>query len=98
MVFPDTGEATLDVLEKVGVRAEFPEGQTCCGQPAFNSGDTQDTAKLARRFIEIFERYDYVVAPSGSCIGMVKAHYPEALADDPAWAERASSWPSAASS
>jgi L-lactate dehydrogenase complex protein LldE len=49
----------------------------------------RDAAKLARRFIEIFEPYDYVVAPSGSCVGMTRAHYPEALADDAAWAERA---------
>ncbi|MCB1981633.1 MAG: (Fe-S)-binding protein, partial [Rhodoferax sp.] len=63
-----------------------PAAQTCCGQPAFNSGDTAHTAALARRFIEIFEPYDFVVAPSGSCIGMTRAHYPEALADDPAWA------------
>lgn len=86
---PNIGFSALQLLEEAGCQVEVPAEQTCCGQPAFNSGDTQDTAKLARRFIEIFEPYDYVVAPSGSCIGMVKAHYPEALADDPAWAERA---------
>ena len=86
---PNVGFSALQLLEEAGCQVEVPAEQTCCGQPAFNSGDTQDTAKLARRFIEIFEPYDYVVAPSGSCIGMVKAHYPEALADDPAWAERA---------
>ncbi len=86
---PNIGFSALQLLEEAGCQVEVPSAQTCCGQPAFNSGDTRDTARLARRFIEIFEPYDYVVAPSGSCIGMVKAHYPEALADDPAWAERA---------
>jgi len=86
---PNVGFSALQLLEEAGCQVEVPAEQTCCGQPAFNSGDSRDTARLARRFIEIFEPYDYVVAPSGSCIGMVKAHYPEALADDPAWAERA---------
>ena len=63
--------------------------QTCCGQPAWNSGDSKDAAALARQVIEAFEPYDHVVAPSGSCAGMVRVHYPEALAGDPAWAERA---------
>jgi len=79
---PNVGFSALQLLEEAGCQVEVPAEQTCCGQPAFNSGDTQDTARLARRFIEIFEPYDYVVAPSGSCIGMVKAHYPEALITD----------------
>ena len=86
---PSVGFAALKLLRDAGCRVEVPEAQTCCGQPAFNSGDTADTAVLARRFIETFEGYDYVVGPSGSCVGMTRAHYPEALADDPAWAERA---------
>jgi L-lactate dehydrogenase complex protein LldE len=86
---PSVGFAAIKLLEDAGCKVEVPTQQTCCGQPAFNSGDTRDAAKLARRFIEIFEPYDYVVAPSGSCVGMTRAHYPEALADDPAWAERA---------
>jgi L-lactate dehydrogenase complex protein LldE len=86
---PKVGFAALKLLRDAGCRVEVPMAQTCCGQPAFNSGDTRDAAALAKRFIEIFEPYDYVVAPSGSCIGMTRAHYPEALADDPAWAGRA---------
>lgn len=86
---PSVGFAALKLLQDAGCRVEVPMQQTCCGQPAFNSGDTKDTAVLARRFIEQFEPYDYVVAPSGSCTGMTRAHYPEALADDPRWAERA---------
>lgn len=88
---PSVGFAALKLLREAGCRVEIPQAQTCCGQPAFNSGDTGDTAVLARRFIEIFEPFDYVVAPSGSCVGMTRAHYEEALADDPVWAGRARS-------
>ena len=86
---PSVGFAALKLLQDAGCKVEVPTQQTCCGQPAFNSGDTKDAGALARRFIELFEPYDYVVGPSGSCVGMTRAHYPEALADDPAWAERA---------
>ena len=65
------------------------ESQTCCGQPAYNSGDRADAKAIARAVIEAFEGFDYVVAPSGSCAGMLKLHYPKLLADDPACAERA---------
>ena len=67
----------------------MPESQTCCGQPAYNSGDRADAKAIAKAVIESFERFDYVVAPSGSCAGMLKLHYPTLLADDPAFAERA---------
>ena len=86
---PSIGFAALKLLRDAGCRVEVPQAQTCCGQPAFNSGDTAHAATLARHFIQTFEGYDYVVAPSGSCIGMTRVHYAEALADDPAWAERA---------
>ena len=86
---PQVGFAALQLLEEAGCRVAVPQAQTCCGQPAYNSGGDADAALLARHFIETFEPYDYVVAPSGSCIGMTKAHYVEALAGDPAWAERA---------
>ena len=86
---PGVGFAAVQLLEEAGCRVEVPMNQTCCGQPAFNSGDTDGAAMLARRFIETFEGFDYVVAPSGSCIGMVKAHYVEALAGDAAWRARA---------
>ena len=83
IVFPDTGEATLDVLEKAGVRAEFPEGQTCCGQPAFNSGFQEDAREVARQFVRTFAGYDHIVTPSGSCAAMVRHYYPELFAQDP---------------
>ena len=69
---PNVGFAALKLLREAGCRVEVPESQTCCGQPAFNSGDTRDTAALARRFIRTFEPFDYVVAPSGSCAGMTR--------------------------
>jgi L-lactate dehydrogenase complex protein LldE len=86
---PSVGFAALQLLREAGCSVEVPAAQTCCGQPAFNSGDTAGAAQLGRRFIEIFESFDYVVAPSGSCVGMTKVHLEEALAGDPAWAERA---------
>jgi L-lactate dehydrogenase complex protein LldE len=86
---PSVGFAAVKLLEEAGCSVEVPATQTCCGQPAFNSGNQPDARLLARQTIEAFEGYDYVVAPSGSCAGMLKAHYPELLADDPAWGRRA---------
>ncbi|CAA9366460.1 MAG: Predicted L-lactate dehydrogenase, Fe-S oxidoreductase subunit YkgE, partial [uncultured Microvirga sp.] len=63
--------------------------QTCCGQPAYNTGDRGTTRDLARRVIDAFRSFDYVVAPSGSCAGMIRKHYPELFADDPNWLPRA---------
>jgi L-lactate dehydrogenase complex protein LldE len=86
---PSIGFAAVKLLEESGCIVEVPEAQTCCGQPAFNSGDRADTKALAKRTIAAFEPFDYVVAPSGSCGGMIKEHYPELLADEPDWAHRA---------
>ena len=86
---PRLGFAALQLLEQAGCDVEVPRAQTCCGQPAFNSGDTAGGAALARRMIAAFEGYEWVVTPSGSCAGMIRAHYTEALADDPAWLPRA---------
>jgi L-lactate dehydrogenase complex protein LldE len=86
---PTVGLAAVKLLEDAGCTVEVPEAQTCCGQPAWNSGDRADTAAIARRTIEVFEPYDYVVAPSGSCSGMLSHHYPALFAEDAAWAARA---------
>lgn len=86
---PQTGFAAIRLLEEAGCRVEVPAAQTCCGQPAWNSGDSASTAALARNVIALFEGYDYVVVPSGSCAGMVRVHYPEALAGDAKWLPRA---------
>ena len=77
---PSVGFATVKLLEEAGCDVDVPENQTCCGQPAFNSGDRKDAADIARAVIKTFSPYDYVVAPSGSCAGMIKAHYPELFA------------------
>ena len=86
---PSVGFATVKLLEQAGCRVEVPAAQTCCGQPAYNSGDNSDARDIARQVIQAFEPYDYVVAPSGSCAGMLKIHYPELFADDPDWRDRA---------
>ena len=86
---PSVGFAAIKLIEQAGFKVDVPEAQTCCGQPAYNSGDRNDAAEIARRTVAAFEGYDYVVAPSGSCGGMLRCHYPELLGDDPAWAPRA---------
>lgn len=86
---PMVGFASVKLLERAGCRVSVPETQTCCGQPAFNSGDVPDTADIARGVIDAFEGFDYVVVPSGSCGGMIKHHYPEVFENDPTWLARA---------
>jgi L-lactate dehydrogenase complex protein LldE len=79
---PSVGFAAVKLLEDAGCEVEVPT-QTCCGQPAFNSGDRATTRAFAEQVIATFERYDYVVAPSGSCAGTLKVHYPELFHGDP---------------
>jgi len=86
---PTTGFAAVRLLEAAGCEVEVPPGQTCCGQPAFNSGDAETTRAIARTVIERFEGFDHLVAPSGSCAGMIRCHFPELFADDAMWRERA---------
>jgi L-lactate dehydrogenase complex protein LldE len=86
---PAVGFAAVRLLEAAGCRVEVPRGQTCCGQPAYNQGDRADTIRIARRMLDAFAGYDYVVAPSGSCAGMLKRHYPELFAESSVDAERA---------
>ena len=85
---PSIGFAALKLLEAGGADVFVPEAQTCCGQPAYNSGDRADAIALARKVVAEFEDCDYLVAPSGSCSGMIKTHYGELLADDPPMAAR----------
>ena len=89
LIRPSVGFAAVKLLRKAGCSVEVPRSQTCCGQPAYNSGDKADAQALALQTIEAFEKYDYVVAPSGSCAGMLKLHYPELLQDDPDQGPRA---------
>lgn len=86
---PTVGFAAVRLLEQAGCTVEVPAGQTCCGQPAYNSGDRATAADLARATIALFDGFDYVVIPSGSCGGMIRKHYPALLADDPVWGPRA---------
>jgi L-lactate dehydrogenase complex protein LldE len=86
---PTVGFAAVKLLEQAGCTVEVPRAQTCCGQPAYNSGDRADAKAVARQVIAAFAGYDYVVVPSGSCAGMVKAHYPELFADKPETLARA---------
>ena len=86
---PSVGFAAIRLLEDAGCRVEVPDAQTCCGQPAYNSGDRADARELARQTIAAFEPYDWIVAPSGSCAGMLRKHYPLLFADDPAMRDRA---------
>lgn len=85
---PNIGFASIKLLEAAGCDVHVPTSQTCCGQPAFNSGDDNTTRALAKQLIEAFEPFDYVVVPSGSCASMIRSHYAELFADDPAWRER----------
>ncbi|MDG2570891.1 (Fe-S)-binding protein, partial [Vibrio parahaemolyticus] len=85
---PSVGFAAVKLLEEAGCIVDVPV-QTCCGQPAYNSGDRGTTRDLAMQVIEAFHGYDYVVAPSGSCAGTIKAHYPELFEEDPNWRAKA---------
>lgn len=80
---PSVGFAAARLIEAAGCDVIVPQGQTCCGQPAYNSGDRPDAVAIARATIEAFKGCDYVVAPSGSCAGMLKSHYPRLFADAP---------------
>ncbi|MBA4099174.1 MAG: Fe-S oxidoreductase [Rhodospirillum sp.] len=87
---PTVGFAAIALIERSGpYTVVVPEAQTCCGQPGYNSGDRESALAIARQVVAAFEGFDYVVAPSGSCGGMIKTHYPELLAGDPAYAARA---------
>jgi L-lactate dehydrogenase complex protein LldE len=84
-LYPQVGMATVEILERCGCRVEFPRTQTCCGQPMANTGCTEDARPLAVQFVKIFKDYDYVVAPSGSCVAMVRCHYEEYFHDGAPW-------------
>src|SRR5437870_2983973 len=80
---PSVGFAAVKLLEQAGCSVDVPRAQTCCGQPAYNSGDRADAKAIALQVFDAFAGYEYVVAPSGSCAGMIRQHYPELFADDP---------------
>ncbi|MGF6882866.1 L-lactate dehydrogenase complex protein LldE [Nocardia sp. GAS34] len=79
-LYPGTGRATVRLLTRLGLDVDFPESQTCCGQPQFNSGYRREAQPLARRTVAAFDGYDHVVVPSGSCAAMVRDNYPRLVA------------------
>ena len=85
---PRIGFAAIRLLEAAGCEVIVPGTQTCCGQPGYNSGDRHSALVLARKVLDEFEGCDFVVAPSGSCAGMIRTHYPELLHDDPVTLKR----------
>jgi L-lactate dehydrogenase complex protein LldE len=87
-LYPDVGVSVVRLLRRYGCAVSYPRSQTCCGQPAFNSGYVGETRRIARNHIHAFAGADYIVTPSGSCAGMVRHYYPE-LFDDPAEAAEA---------
>ncbi|HEY5336599.1 MAG TPA: (Fe-S)-binding protein [Rhizomicrobium sp.] len=89
LVRPSVGFAAVKLLEQSGCDVFVPETQTCCGQPAWNAGADKDAAAIVRQVVDAFEGFDHIVAPSGSCGGMLRKHYPEVLRDDPVYLPRA---------
>ena len=87
-VFPKVGQSMVRVLDRLGVSMDYPPDQTCCGQPAFNSGYRGEARAAAKRFIEIFEDAETIVCPSGSCVDMVRNHYADLFEDDSRWLDR----------
>jgi len=85
---PRIGFAALKLLEAAGCEVVVPDSQTCCGQPGYNSGDKESGRALGLKFLEEFLGCDYIVAPSGSCAGMIRVHYPDVFKDEPATLRR----------
>ncbi|MEJ2282978.1 MAG: (Fe-S)-binding protein [Desulfobacterales bacterium] len=88
-IYPEVGEAMVAIFRKLGIELTCPNRQTCCGQPAYNSGYQAEARWAAQRFIEIFESAQAIVCPSGSCVTMVRHHYSQLFADDTVWSQRA---------
>lgn len=84
-VMPEVGAAAVRLLRRAGYQVDFPEKQSCCGQPFFNSGFLDEARRMAKATIEVFEPYDAVVLPSGSCTGMIRKEYPHLLQGSPRW-------------
>ena len=87
-MYPETGKAMVAVLERLGVQLDFPREQTCCGQMHYNTGYARETLPLVRRFVRVFADSDVIVAPSASCVAMVREHYANAAGDDDALREQ----------
>lgn len=88
ILFANVARDTLEILERVGCEVDYPMEQTCCGQPAYNSGYLQEAKQSMKQMMKAFKHSEYVVGPSGSCVGMLK-EYPKIFAGDPEWEEEA---------
>ncbi len=86
---PQVAEATARVLARAGMSVQYPKGQTCCGQLQYKSGNWKSARAVARHFLQVFQGCETVVAPSGSCVNMVRKYYPELFRDEPLWRDRA---------
>jgi L-lactate dehydrogenase complex protein LldE len=89
MIYPGTGVSVVEILERQGIEVRFPLTQTCCGQPAYNSGFWEDAKTVAKQFLTAFADAEVIVCPSGSCASMVRHYYPTLFKDDPEWRDRA---------
>jgi L-lactate dehydrogenase complex protein LldE len=89
MLHPETGMSVVGVLTHLDVAVDFPAGQTCCGQPAFNAGYRREARQVAIQFLKAFKDAEVIVAPSGSCVAMVRHEYPRLFANDPLWRDEA---------
>jgi len=87
-VYPEVGESLVRIFRKLDIEIICPPDQTCCGQPAFNSGYRKEARTAAKQFLSIFGDADVIVCPSGSCVNMVRNHYPELFQDDRKWLRR----------
>jgi len=87
LFYPDAGLAGIQLLQREGLKVIYPQGQTCCGQPAYNSGHRADALKVAKQQVGLFKKDIPIVLPSGSCAGMMFKHYPELFEGDPMEAE-----------
>jgi L-lactate dehydrogenase complex protein LldE len=88
--YPEVGEAVVHLLRRYGCEVDFPSGQTCCGQPAWNTGLQDDARAFARNYMDVFDKSEYIVMPSGSCAGHVRYFYPQMFKDDKDMFKRAS--------
>jgi L-lactate dehydrogenase complex protein LldE len=88
-LFPKAGMAVVEVLERLGFPVDFPEQQTCCGQPAFNSGYREEARQVARHFLDVFRGAEYIVVPSGSCTSMIAHHFADIFQAEPQYLEQA---------
>lgn len=88
-IYPEVAESMVRIFDRLNIPGDYPAGQTCCGQPAFNAGYRTAAKQAAKHTINVFEKSPLIVCPSGSCVAMVRHHYAELFADEPAWLARA---------